>query len=435
MLSFTDWNLSTEIIIILCIYLPESDIIKLCDIILNLRQMISRSELLCKQIILRDSHFVFPIIELHNVCQFHLICNQNNPLLIQSHWSKLVPPNCMKLSNLLQTKTFQQFKTYKKIWFDLFISTSTYKMISRIMSFKYWNGQTLINLFDNVNTLSCRSLTKVECMLFTPVHIELIDLDFTLSINSCNKLTYNLVLDICTFKQLLVSRYDFAIWHKFINWNNFIISGSSILSCIINKDWTDQVNHDIDIYAYAIDLKSFMFQVVDSYTQLQPYADNFINIDNIISFELQNLNNSIRLQFIFICSHVTPNRILESFDLDINQVLFNVHSNQVLCTMAFIQCLKSNYIIPYQLIVEDTFYSHKHLQRVLKYIKRGFNQLLLPKRMCLDKFIDKLNVLNQFDNLSYQSNYYNSILPCDYYDVQYHYFSHLSKITKESLNV
>ena len=54
--------------------------------------------------------------------------------------------------------------------------------------------------------------------------------------------------------------------------------------------------------------------------------------------------------------------------------------------------------------------------------------------MCLDKFIDKLNVLNQFDNLSYQSNYYNSILPCDYYDVQYHYFSYLSKITKESLN-
>ena len=430
MLSFTDWNLSTEIIIILCIYLPESDIINLCDCVINLRKMISSSELLCKQIILRDSHFVFPIIEFYDLCSFHLICNQNNPLLIQNHWSKLLPSNSVKLLNLLQTKTYQQFKTYKQIWFDLFISTSTYKMISRIMSFRYWNGQQLINLFDNAITLNCRGLTELECTLFTPVHIQSSDSVFTLSINSNNKLNYDLVLDICTFKNLLFIRYEFAIWYKCINWNNFIISGSSILSCILNKNWTNEINHDIDIYAHSITIKSFMFQVLDIYTQLQPYAANFSNIDNIISFELQKLNSVIKLQFIFVCSHVTPNRIIESFDLDINQVLFNVHSNKVLCTMAFIQCLQSNYIIPYQLIVEDTIYSHKHLQRVSKYIKRGFNQLLLPKRMCLDKFIHKLNAINELDVILYHSNYYTSILPCDYYDVQYHYFSHLVQSLK-----
>ena len=85
MSSFTDWNLSTEIIMILCIHLPESDLFNLRDCMSNLRKTIASSELLCKQIILKDNHFLFPVIELHGACEYHLTCNQNNSLLIKSH--------------------------------------------------------------------------------------------------------------------------------------------------------------------------------------------------------------------------------------------------------------------------------------------------------------------------------------------------------------
>ena len=89
MSSFTEWQSSTEIIMILCIYSTESDLFNLCECMENLREAISSSELICKEIILRDSHFLHPGIEFHSLRKFHLICNQNNSLLMKNHWFQI----------------------------------------------------------------------------------------------------------------------------------------------------------------------------------------------------------------------------------------------------------------------------------------------------------------------------------------------------------
>ena len=427
MSSCTEWQLPIEVIITLCIYLPITDLIHVYNCIQNWRNVITTSELFCKNVILRDSYFIYPKLDSNNLCQFHLICNQNNALLIKNHWSQLVSPENVELINLLQTKTYQQYKTYQKEWSDLFMSTSTFKLLSRLMPFKYWIGQELINLFDISKDINSRPLTTFECKVFTPVHVNMINRTYKTSICSSNKLNHDLILDITAFKQLLADKYNFFNWYKFVNWKFFVISGSSIVSCFLNKDWTDQCNHDIDIYAYGIDIRTFLYLVNNTYTHLSGYANNWLNLDNIVSFEIQSSEYSIKLQFIFMCSQITPSKIIENFDLDICQLLFDVQTDRLLCTMAFVECIRSNYIIPYQLIVEDKFCSWKNLQRVIKYIKRGFNQLLLPSNMPLCKFTHKLNISTTFDSMPNSVNYYKSVIPCDYYNVQYHFFSQIAK--------
>ena len=418
--------LNSVVIPILCMYISDMDLFNLSKAIDYIRVMITTSELICKIILLRDYNYLDNSNESKSQCHVHLVCNKNMSSLITPYWVKHVLNGDMKLMHTLQLKTYQQYTIYKRIWFQLFYKTTTFKMMSRIMSFKYWSNQQLLNLFEH-DVCKYRMLSTFEQVIFTPVHIYLDGTNIHIAKNSQNKLHLEIANNMSKFTQTFEARYRFSTWSNYINWQYFIISGSSVLSCILNKDWTSQSHHDVDIYSHDIDINVFKTHVINVYRQCGANATNYINKTKIMSFKLTFGTYTMTLQFIFTCQSMNMNQIIENFDLDICQVLYDVRTNKIMCTMAFLQCLQTCYIIPYQLIIHDNIDNWKHIGRIKKYINRGFNQLLIPVKIPIKKLQDQLQVTFINDQRSDEQGYYKSIIPCDYYNVQEHFFAEIQR--------
>ena len=107
--------------------------------------------------------------------------------------------------------------------------------------------------------------------------------------------------------------------------------------------------------------------------------------------------------------------MIENFDLDICQALYNVNAKQIPCTGAFIQSLKTEYIIPYYLMLINEINQNIHILRIKKYIKKGFIKLLLPKNLSMNTLEHLINNVT-YEDVAYSRN----IIPCDYYEVQKH---------------
>ena len=71
------------------------------------------------------------------------------------------------------------------------------------------------------------------------------------------------------FRSKFTKRYFVNIWAKYINWNTFIIAGSSVLACIIQgihtTRWLFEVTHDVDIFGININYIEFKREIEKNY--------------------------------------------------------------------------------------------------------------------------------------------------------------------------
>ena len=146
----------------------------------------------------------------------------------------------------------------------------------------------------------------------------------------------------------------------------------------------------------------------------------YLDHGNFVTFELCIKNmKRIRLQFIFTCKTITTltlNKIIENFDLDICQLVYNVKENKILCTGAFIQSLKTEYIIPCCLMLTKHVNQMKQINRINKYFKKGFENILIPKNLSITLFEKLINYYHiKVEHLEAQEKYCSKIIPCDFF--------------------
>ena len=412
-----------DIIQILSGYLQEEDLYNLLQSNKYLYDVITNSEAIFKCILKRECNYYTPncIIQ-QSLCKKDIICNINNPVLIYNRWKYIIryPKNDV-LVKKLQDKSFQQYILYKPIWRKIFSNTMTFNTIYRVLSFKFWSRQHLLNLFDHAEQyLTKRSLNNIEKQLFNPIKIKKVNNALRLCLAS-NEYSFTLkcVKNFQQFETIFNSLYCFHKWSDLINWNYFVISGSSVLASVIKKNWTQEKKHDIDIYSHSINyitFKKYIKKLHAAFSNL--YSYEYEDYEHIVTFTLNIEKRKIILQFIFTCPSITSftlNKIIENFDLDICQVLYNVKDKQILYTGAFIQSLKTEYIIPYYLMSNNKINQDIHILRIKKYIKKGFIKLLLPKNLLINTLEHLIN------NVTYEDvTYSRNIIPCDYFEVQKH---------------
>ena len=425
---FKSLKINNDIIQCFCQFIQEQDLYNLCNSDNYLFCTISNSTPIFKAILQRESNYLTPkCMIIKNNCS-NLICNMNDPMLIYKQWfrSSRYSRDQSKIILKFQDKTFQQYILYKPIWHKLFFNNELFRTIYRVLSFKYWSQQTLINLFDDAEYyLKTRTLNHLEKKLFNAV--ELIQynnnkINIHLQENPI-KFKLNPVIKFEQFKKNFNDLYFFDEWSNYINWNYFIISGSSVLATVINKNWTNEPHHDIDIYSHTINIVHFRKLINIMHLSFQNCGHLYVDHGTFVTFELYGKNmKRIRLQFIFTCQTITIltlNRIIENFDLDICQLLYNVKENKIFCTGAFIQSLQTEYIVPYCLIINKNFKQIKQISRIIKYFKKGFQNMLIPKNLPVKRFEEIINYYHdKIENLEIEAKYCSKIIPCDFFEVQ-----------------
>ncbi len=304
----------------------------------------------------------------------------------------------------LYEASIKQFSINYNGW-KIFNKSDIWNSLSRIVSYTSWNNYSITNLHDKL--FKPRKLNNNEQKVFNIVRIDEFCNTFKCTILKTN--IYNtqseLVMNFTRFAQNFNRLYLCAHWFYLINWNNFCIAGGSILAALLNKDWTNQTGHDIDIFAYEISHCEFVKQFMNILSNLDSNNYTFTNTFNVKTLKLslcvsdffghKTMYKNITLQFIYIAHLVTPNIILHNFDLDIVQILYQPNKKRVFATDAFIQSLNTNTIIPYNLIRNAEVLSIRTLSRIKKYIIRGFNQILIPKSISVTILTHLLNQTNK----------------------------------------
>ncbi len=352
-------------------------------------------------IVLNHGTFVMSDTEYIFYCWREHLCN-----------NKIVDPDRFRelytQLNLYEA-SIKQFSINYNGW-KIFNKTSIWNSLSRIVSYTSWNNFSISSL--NNKLFKPRELNINEQKVFNIVRINKYKNTFNCTIfkkNIYNKRS-ELVMNFGNFIKNFNSFYWFSCWKHLINWNNFCIAGGSILAALLNKDWTNETSHDVDLFAYEITHYEFCQQIQNILSKLDSNNCTFTNTFNVKTLKLSvyvnqhhvHLNQSrrvyetITIQFIFVACSITPNIILHNFDLEIVQTMFQPNINTVFATDAFIQSLNTNTFIPYNLINHDKILSIKTIGRIKKYINRGFNQILIPKSMPIDVLS---NALNQTDKI------------------------------------
>ena len=423
---FQTQQITHDIIQILSGYLQEEDLYQLIQNNKYLYEIITNSEAIFKNILKRECNYYTPTCIIQpSFCKKDIICNINNPTLIYDRWRSIVrfPMNDLLIKEL-RDKTFQQYILYKPIWQRIFLNTKMFNTIYRILPFKFWSRQSLLDLFDTSEQyLVKRGLNNVEHELFNPIKIKKVNNVFRICSANNELFMLKCVKNYQEFETVFKSLYHFDKWFDLINWNYFVISGSSVLASLINKNWTQNKKHDIDIYSHSINYITFKQHINKLHTTLRNICSyEYKDYQNLVTFILNIKNRKIILQFIHTCHTITLftlNKIIENFDLDICQVLYNVKDKQILCTGAFIQSLKTEYIIPYYLM-SNKVNQNTHILRIKKYITKGFNKVLLPKKISIKQLECLINNVNSND-----VSYCRNTIPCDYFEVQKHLLSFL----------
>ena len=98
--------------------------------------------------------------------------------------------------------------------------------------------------------------------------------------------------------------------------------------------------------------------------------------EQIDIIENEEINNWVKLQFIYTVPWISADKILCNFDLDICQI--GIFGNKVVCTHAFIQAMATQTFMAYSL-TSNSPENQKPLRRIKKYHNRGFT-FIFPQK-------------------------------------------------------
>eukprot|EP01084_Bolivina_argentea_P198056 339270_1 len=169
----------------------------------------------------------------------------------------------LKLSNLYQDRLNYIYSraAFKRL--RIFSSINIFQTYSRLASYAT-NGYSLFNPHSSKQVMQSivpRDLHPLTLQLF-----DICNLPFSTSNITNNKQC--LINDLNQFKDELKSRFYYDKWKDNINWNHFILAGGSALKCILKNTFiSNNSDHDIDLFAYNIDLDTFYNDVRRFYGQ------------------------------------------------------------------------------------------------------------------------------------------------------------------------
>ena len=276
-------------------------------------------------------------------------------------------------------------------WY-IFYKCTLFCALSRTLSFQPLQNYDIINLYS-IN-LQYRTLNFYEKQIFSP--IKIVPNLTTYKILSINNNVSHFKLNNKTiFINKFTTRYFLNIWVQYINWNKFVIAGSSVLACILQgietNNWLFELNHDVDVFAININYIEFHRQIINFQEQLQNNIVSLTETQYVSTFCLRIENKYIHIQFIWLCKYFNVNSILHNFDMDLVQCSFNPEKNIITTSIAFIQFINTGYATIYSLVNSKSIINIKSRNRMIKYIKRGFHHWLLPSKLNLNILQESLN--------------------------------------------
>ena len=280
---------------------------------------------------------------------------------------------------------------YNATW-RIFYKCKLFLALSRTLSFQPLQKIEAINLYS-IN-IESRMLNFYEKQIFSSIQIVPNGKNYTIMpINkNCSKFQLNTKK---IFINKFIQRYFINIWAKYINWDKFVIAGSSVLACIINgiqtKEWLFELNHDVDLFAININYVEFQREIINFQRHLQDIIISVSKTKYVSTFCLFINNEYIHIQFIWLCRYFNIDSILQNFDMDLVQCSFNPQKNIIKTSFAFIQFINTGYATIYSLLNSKSIINIKSKSRLIKYINRGFHNWLVPKKLNLNILKQSLN--------------------------------------------
>ena len=177
------------------------------------------------------------------------------------------------------------------------------------------------------------------------------------------------------YKTPIVNRDEFlARWISYTDnifdglcWDNIIVAGGSVLSCLLGKEF----GNDIDMFIIASGQKSARNTIMRIYNHIlnsgfvnDPKTDLFwIRTEHALTFTLEYPNRHIQ---VVLRLYKNPAEVLHTFDLDSSCVYFD--GSNVFGSERFVHALR------YQTnVVDPTRQSKTYEMRLYKYTRRGFS--------------------------------------------------------------
>lgn len=351
--------------------------------------------------------------------------------------------------------TRQQYLLYLPSY-DSFSSTAVMATIRRLLPYRFKTRQPLYDIHRTTIELTGRMLNKYERCLFKPVRISLAD-GIGSVINVCDSMdrTFYSMNNYCMFQKKFNQAYLLYFWRDWVDWDKFYIAGSSVTAALTNMDYSSSPSHDVDIFSKLISPGSFRFQIFrfikkleqsisdgrkHGYTPHHPFVIAYEqrSVPDIKTFKITVSFGAryrhLLLQFVNLCCRGNPMQIVGSFDMDVCQCLFHPSQHKVLVTGAFIEAIRTGYIMCYTVCGDHQIFKHKSVRRMKKYISKGFCHWLIPKEMSnaylqkslSDNALDIPVLNNGFQN-TWTEEYLLLNIAFDYYNVQASFIRHLQQ--------
>lgn len=220
-------------------------------------------------------------------------------------------------------------------------------------------------------------------------------------VDNFNKLTFNYFID-----------FDF---------DNVIISGGSIFSCLINEHYEDT---DIDLFLYGMDdwqTNDKIKKIIEHFNKKNPINKTVKTINTITIY----FDYPIKPIQIVLFKNDNIFECIKDFDLDICKVIYD--GKNVICDKNTYLSISNKKILLNNMIIKKVKKTNK---RILKYFKRGikicldgynYNELIIWNNDIFDLMIfyeyhETINTFKKICNIySYDNNndddsYYNEII-------------------------
>ena len=302
---------------------------------------------------------------------------------------------CLQFAN----KAEQIHTMYQFSWYHYFNKSKVFNILCRILPFKSSFKINLENVY-NID-LTHRDLYSMEknlfkCIQITNYNFIMIAQDVTQTINE-DSMHYNRfnVVNYQTFQNNLNSMFHYSQWKDFINWNYFVMIGRAISSALLNVNIAEQKDEIciINICSYKISHEKFTQEILKINEQLmkvKPFEENnyiFTNIDKYNKLFTLTIGNTdiqyIKLYFSYCCSFNNLSHLLD-VTTDIFQLVFIPQTNKLLGTPMFFQCIRSGYIIPYGVMLNEKYVNYEIITIIQDLVHKDFNYFLLPKKASME---------------------------------------------------
>ena len=305
-------------------------------------------------------------------------------------------------------------------------------------------------MYRNISVHSCPSLRNENAWKSRVINLESY---FFKSYSNSNNNKNNVlnsnhkekaINDFETFKKKMDLYFEMNQWHEFVDWNQFMIAGGSILRCLC--PFVDKIFHrhhhrhhhhhhhnhhhyqckkkntlhnncaamqDIDFFAVGCDSIHSFKKNVDAFISklktkhsnsriilmpLQKISKNITDLKDrhnkrlvkVFTYGIQfnssfssSLSSFRKIQFIWSNDNYSRWGILNLFDLSCCQVGFD--GTKVICTPAFMHSIRTRHAISYK-VIESKSRRDSFVPRIRKYMNRGF-QLWIPCAFTLVEMI------------------------------------------------